>query len=182
MIAWVLLAVLAAAAVKTMFFSFRAQKPQDYAGQGPAFVLTEHLSGRMVSEGVIYGPTGRVESRFVATMVGEWTGNTGTLSEEFSYAGGRTQSRKWHLTLGEGNRFTATAADIEGVAEGEVSGPTLSMQYVITLPEDAGGHRLAVTDWLYLTQDGVILNRSQMRKFGLTVAELVATMRPAPAQ
>ena len=38
---------------------------------------------------------------------------------------------------------------------------------------------LDVTDWLYLAQNGVIVNRSEMRKFGIKVAELVATMRPA---
>ncbi|MCP4825901.1 MAG: DUF3833 domain-containing protein, partial [Shimia sp.] len=47
------------------------------------------------------------------------------------------------------------------------------------LTEEAGGHVLDVTDWMYHTGDGVIINRSQMRKFGIKVAELVATMRPA---
>ncbi|MEP5089448.1 MAG: DUF3833 family protein, partial [Paracoccaceae bacterium] len=31
----------------------------------------------------------------------------------------------------------------------------------------------------YLTEDGTILNKSEMRKFGIKVAELIATMRPA---
>lgn len=37
---------------------------------------------------------------------------------------------------------------------------------------------LDVADWLYLMETGTILNRSQMRKFGLRVDDLVATMRP----
>ena len=55
------------------------------------------------------------------------------------------------------------------------------MKYKIRLPEDAGGHVLSVVDWMYLVDNGTILNRSQMRKFGVKVAELVATMRPAQA-
>jgi hypothetical protein len=31
---------------------------------------------------------------------------------------------------------------------------------------------------MYLMQNGTIINRSQFRKFGIKVAELVATMRP----
>jgi hypothetical protein len=31
-------------------------------------------------------------------------------------------------------------------------------------------------------ENGTIINRSQFRKFGIKVAELVATMRPAGAQ
>ena len=52
------------------------------------------------------------------------------------------------------------------------------LKYTIELPGEAGGHRLDVTDWMYLTENGTIINRSEMRKFGFKVAELVATMRP----
>lgn len=51
------------------------------------------------------------------------------------------------------------------------------MLYRLKLPEDAGGHVLKTVDWMYLAPDGTIINRSQFRKFGIKVAELVATMR-----
>ena len=57
-------------------------------------------------------------------------------------------------------------------------GPALQLRYKFRLPEDAGGHVLDTTDWMYLTPNGTIVNRSQFRKFGIKVAELVATMRP----
>lgn len=173
----VLLLALAGWFAKTMLFSFRAQSPADYAGTGPAFSLTEHLSGRILSEGVIYGPMGRMTSSFVAEMVGEWDGDTGTLTENFTYSNGRTQQRKWYLTLGLDSTFTATADDIVGTAHGVVSGATVRMHYQIVLPQEAGGHTLTATDWLYLTGNGTIMNKSEMRKFGIKVAELVATMR-----
>ena len=173
-----LLLILAATLAKTLLMSFRAQNPEDYAGTSPAFSLKEHLSGTFASEGLIYGPKGRVTNSFVAEMVGTWDGDTGTLTEKFTYSNGREQNRKWFLKLGEGNTFTATAEDIVGEAQGVVSGSTVSMQYQIVLPPEAGGHTLTATDWLYLTQDGVIMNKSEMRKFGLKVAELIATMRP----
>ena len=52
------------------------------------------------------------------------------------------------------------------------------MRYKLRLAEDAGGHVLDVVDWLYLMENGTIVNRSQMRKFGIKVAELVASIRP----
>lgn len=176
-----LLLVLLALFAKSRFLSFQAQSPEDYADTGPAFVLKTHLSGPILSEGLIYGPTGKMTNSFVARMVGEWDGDSGTLSEEFTYSNGKQQSRKWFLKLGEGNTFTATADDIVGVARGTVSGATIKMEYKIRLPEDAGGHTLSATDWLYLTENGVIMNKSEMRKFGIKVAELVATMRPDSA-
>lgn len=167
-------------AAKSMLFSFRAQTSADYADTGPAFSLKTHLNGQILSEGLIYGPTGKMTNSFVAKMVGEWDGDTGTLSEEFTYSNGKQQSRKWFLKLGESNTFTATADDIVGEAYGTVSGSTIKMEYQIILPKEAGGHTLSATDWLYLTENGVIMNRSEMRKFGIKVAELIATMRPDP--
>ncbi|UWR55341.1 DUF3833 domain-containing protein [Phaeobacter inhibens] len=159
-------------------FGFRSQRPQHYAGTGPDFDIRTHLSGEMISEGMIYGPMGRVVSRFVATMNGAWDGNTGTLSEDFSYASSGSQQRKWFLTMGEDGAFTATADDIIGTGEGQQSGATVRLTYRIRLPESAGGHVLDVTDWMYLMENGTIMNRSEMRKFGIKVAELVATIRP----
>ncbi|AHD08455.1 DUF3833 domain-containing protein [Phaeobacter gallaeciensis] len=159
-------------------FGFRSQRSQHYADTGPAFDIRTHLSGEMISEGMIYGPMGRVVSRFVATMNGTWDGNTGTLSEDFSYASSGTQQRKWFLTMGENGAFTATADDIIGTGEGQQSGAAVRLTYRIRLPESAGGHVLDVTDWMYLMENGTIMNRSEMRKFGIKVAELVATIRP----
>lgn len=166
-------------AVRRFRFSFAGQSPARYAGTEPAFDLRTHLGGAMISEGVIFGPTGAVTSRFVAEMNGNWEGATGRLSESFRYASGKTQERAWTITVHEGGRFTATAPDIVGAAQGVVSGATARLTYRLRLPESAGGHVLDVVDWMYLAPDGVILNRSQMRKFGVKLAELVATIRPA---
>lgn len=176
-----MLLAMAGVVTKSMFLSFRAQRPADYSGTGPAFSLKQHLSGRIRSEGVIYGPTGRMANSFVAEMHGEWEGDKGSLAEHFIYSNGSEQHRKWHLTLGRDNTFTATADDIVGVATGIVSGATVRLKYRIVLPPQAGGYRLAVTDWMYLTRDGAIMNKSEMRMFGFKVAELNATMRTCPA-
>ncbi len=159
------------------FFSFDAQKVEDYAGTEPIFNVNEVLNGRMLTEGMIYGFNGRVSSRFTAVMNVTWDGDTGVMSEDFKYATGRTQQREWTITLGENGAFTATAPDIEGVAEGQVMGAVARLTYTIILPEDAGGHKLNVVDWMYLMENGVVMNRSEFRKFGIKVAELVATFR-----
>jgi len=57
----------------------------------------------------------------------------------------------------------------------------VQLKYKIQLPESAGSHVLDTTDWMYLAPNGTIVNRSQFRKFGIKVAELVATMRPKEA-
>ncbi|MDQ2095480.1 DUF3833 domain-containing protein [Rhodalgimonas zhirmunskyi] len=159
-------------------FSFVAQRPEHYADTGPTFDPRTLLNGVVRSEGMIYGPTGRVTSRFVMQMHGRWDGPTGILTEDFTYATGRTQHREWTLVQQGDGRLSATAPDIIGEGEGIVSGSSLRLSYRIRLPDDVGGHVLDVVDWLYLMPNGMILNRSQMRRFGITLAELVASMRP----
>lgn len=159
------------------FASFRAQKPADYAGQSPQFDLRAHLKGPILCEGVIYGPLGRVSSRFVAEMEATWEGDVGRMTEDFRYDSGATQRREWRLTLGPGGTVRADAEDVVGAGKGWISGPSVLLRYRIRLPENAGGHVLDTTDWMYLCDNGTIINRSQFRKFGIKVAELVATMR-----
>ncbi|PKP84942.1 MAG: DUF3833 domain-containing protein [Alphaproteobacteria bacterium HGW-Alphaproteobacteria-2] len=167
------------AALAARFWSFRAQRPEDYAGKGPAFDIRERLNGPILAEGVIYGPTGRVTSRFVAEMHARWQGDKGEMTERFHYDTGTTQERRWTLRVGEGGRIRAEAPDIIGAGEGVQQGPAVKLCYRIRLPEQAGGHVLDVTDWMYLMENGTIINRSQFRKYGFKVGELVATMREA---
>lgn len=166
--------------LKMRFTGFHTQKPSDFTGQGPNFDPRMHLNGPILCEGVIYGPLGRVSSRFVAHMEGIWDGNRGVLNETFRYSNGAVQIRQWRLTCGNDGTMKAEANDLVGVGRGFVQGPTAQMLYNIRLPADSGGHVLKVNDWMYLAENGTIMNRSQFSKFGFTVAELVATMRPMP--
>ena len=174
--------VLVVLAMKSRFIGFRSQNPAAFAGKGPQFDLRQHLNGPILCEGVIYGPTGHVTSRFVADMVGTWDGNVGTLREKFRYDSGAVQERCWTLSLGNDGRIRAEAPDVVGTGAGMVEGPAVQMNYKIKLDASAGGHVLTVTDWMYLMENGTIMNRSQFTKFGITVAELVATMRRVPSQ
>ncbi len=175
----VLLAVVTVA-LCSRFASFQAQAPADYS-DGPQFDMRERFNGPIECEGVIYGPTGRVTSRFVANFDAKWEGNTGTVTERFKYDSGNVQDRQWIFTLGNDGSIRAEAGDLVGTGIGQQHGSAVNLNYDIQLTQDAGGHVLSVNDWMYLMENGTIMNRSQFRKYGIKVAELVATMRPANA-
>ena len=167
-------------ALARRWVGFTAQTPADFEGKGPAFDPRRHLNGPILCEGVVYGPLGRVASRFVADMKGSWDGNVGTLTEDFRYDSGMEQARCWTLQLGNDGGLRGRAPDLVGEARGQVAGPAVMLRYRIRLDKAAGGHELDVTDWMYLMENGTIMNRSQFFKWGIKVAELVATMRPKP--
>jgi len=173
--------VIFAVVLRSRYASFMAQTSADYA-DGPAFNIREVFKGPIECEGVIYGPTGRITSRFEADFVASWDGNIGTVKEEFRYDSGTVQHRQWTFTLGNDGTIEARAPDVIGVGSGKQHGSAVMLKYNIKLTKDAGGHVLSTTDWMYMTPNGNVMNRSQFRKFGIKVAELVATMRPKNAK
>lgn len=160
------------------FTGFAGQSSSDYA-DGPVMDIRQVLNGRIACDGVIYGPFGKVAARFVGDFYAEWDGNSGTMTEEFTYDNGTKQTRKWTLRVSDDGTIVADAPDLFGQGTGKQQGSALNLRYNIRLTEAAGGHVLSVTDWLYLLPNGHIVNRSEFRKFGIKVGELVATMRPA---
>lgn len=173
--------MLALVLIRERWAGFSAQRPEDYARGTPRFDLREHLNGAIRCEGVIYGPLGRVASRFSGDFEASWQGNRGVMREHFDYDSGNSQDREWRLELGNDGSIRAEADDLVGQGHGQQTGSAARLNYRIRLPKEAGGHVLSVTDWMYLAPGGVVVNRSQFRKFGITVAELVATMRRVEA-
>lgn len=169
--------MIALTALYQRYASFSAQTASDYTDEGPRLDLRRHLNGPIRCEGVIYGPLGRVTSRFSGDFDARWDGNRGVMKEHFRYHSGNTQDREWRLELGNDGTIRADADDLVGQGAGQQSGPTVQLRYKIRLPEEAGGHVLSVSDWMYVTPGGTIVNRSQFRKWGIKVAELVATMQ-----
>jgi len=175
------LALAALKAIKS-FWSFRAQSTSDYATSASTGSLRDVLSGKFEAHGLIYDHTGRVKSRFIAEIDGAFDAEGGTLLEHFSYQSGAKDQRRWTIAFDpDGRRFTATAPDVIGDGHGEHVGDAVRMTYRLKLPKRTGGHVLNVVDWLYVMPDGAIANRSEMRKFGIKVAELVAVFRPVEA-
>jgi hypothetical protein len=171
------LVILVILALRRRFADFMGQTADDYAEGIPQFDMRQHLNGPMECDGVIFGPLGRVTSTFEADFDISWEGNICTMKEEFRYQDGSTQYREWRIELDGGGNFEAFAQDVPGKGRGEVAGPAVLFHYPIKLPEDAGGYTLKAFDCMYLTKNGTVVNRSQFRKFGFRVAELVATIR-----
>jgi hypothetical protein len=118
--------ILGLQAVIRRFWSFKAQVPSDYVEGQPQFDLRRHLNGPILCEGVIYGPLGRVTSRFVGEFDAQWDGNSGVMKERFTYDNGSVQDREWHLRLGNDGSIKATAPDVVGTGTGTQTLPGVS--------------------------------------------------------
>ncbi|MEM1160565.1 MAG: DUF3833 domain-containing protein [Pseudomonadota bacterium] len=157
-----------------------SQSIEDYSNEQPKLDIRTYLSGPLSASGIVFDRAGKADLRFVADITGTWEGNTGTLDETFRYSDGRTDERIWTITFSDDKNFTATAGDVVGEAVGIQDGNTVNMSYVLRLPRGDSTIDLDMDDWLYLNEDGTLINRTLMSKFGVRVGELFVTFRKLP--
>jgi hypothetical protein len=148
-----------------------------YADMKPAFNLQEYFTGPIKGWGIVQDRSGNIVRRFDVVMVGSWEANNGTLVEDFTYYDGKTQQRIWHITaLGDG-RYEGRADDVIGKADSSTIGNVGHWTYMMDVPVGNTSYRLRFNDWMWAMHDGVLMNRSYMKKFGFTVGEVTIFMQ-----
>ncbi|MFZ6766793.1 DUF3833 domain-containing protein [Undibacterium sp. Di26W] len=147
-------------------------EPTRYTNEKPALDLQTYFNGKLDAWGMFQDRSGAIVKRFTVTITCQWTGDIGTLDEDFSYADGSKQRRIWTLKKLGPDRFSGTAADVVGEAQGVVSGNTLHWNYVLALPVDGSVYNVDFDDTMVLMDEQVMLNRAIMRKFGVELGSV----------
>jgi len=140
--------------------------------------LEEYFDGRTIAYGQFNDRFGTVRRRFEVVIDGTWDGDTLTLVEDFTYADGSTEERIWHLrktgAVGADQAWEGTAEGVQGIAIGEERGDTFNWRYQIDLPvPDGDTLRVDFDDWTWLLEDGRLLNRAYMSRFGVELGEVL---------
>ncbi len=148
-----------------------------YKGSEPPLDLKEYFSGPIKAWGVVQDRKGHVTRKFDISLVGTWEGDTGTLEELFDYYDGKTQKRTWTIKKLTDKSYEGSAGDIIGKATGNLEGNAMRWAYVMDLDVGNKTYRITFDDWMFLMNDGVLINRSYLKKFGITVAELTIFMQ-----
>lgn len=150
----------------------------DYYNESqPKADIKAYFNGPIKAWGIVQDWRGRMVNRFDVSMVGKWDGDVGTLEEEFTYYDGKKQKRVWTITKSKDGTYKGTAGDIIGEATGKTNGSAVYWNYTMDVPVDDTTYRLTFDDWMWQMNDGVLINRSYLKKFGITVAELTLFMK-----
>jgi hypothetical protein len=151
--------------------------PETYRAQTPTLDLATYFNGPLTAWGYFADRSGEVKRRFTVNMVGEWKGNQGTLTEDFDWSDGSRTQRIWHITRIDDHRYVGRADDVKGEASGTAYGNALQWRYTLLLPVDGKTYEVQFDDWMYLMNGEVMLNKSEMRKFGFKLGEVVIAFR-----
>jgi hypothetical protein len=146
--------------------------PSAYRGEKPALALESYFNGTIDGWGMFQDYSGKVVNRFTVRIDANWSGDRGTLDEDFTFADGTKQRRVWTIVRTAPDRYVGTAADVVGEAQGVQAGNAIRWNYVLALPVDGQVWHMNMDDWMFLVDEKTLLNRTAMRKFGLTVGEV----------
>ncbi len=96
-------------------------------------------------------------------------------NKDFTYSDGSKSKRVWTIQKTGGHLYSGTAADVVGKAQGESAGNAFQWKYTMDLPVDGTNYHVQFDDWMYLLDDGIMLNKSKMFKFGIYLGEVTLT-------
>lgn len=143
------------------------------AAAAPPLVLETFFPGRTVGEGVFTNSWTGSERRFSVVIEGSWDGRTLTLVEDFAYADGEKDRKTWQLERTGPGVYAGTREDVVGKARAWTDGKVVRLEYSVML----GGWTVDFSDVLALRDDGSLINRATVGKWGLRVGRVELVLR-----
>lgn len=136
-------------------------------------VLESFFAGRTVGHGVFVNSWTKSERRFHLVIDGTWDGRVLALAESYVYEDGLREQKSWRLQQTAPGVFTGMYDDTIGPASIWSDGPVVRLQYRLKL----AGIALDFDETMALRDDGTVVDRARVTKWGIPVGRLEVVMR-----
>ena len=172
--------LLAVGVLVTLFSGLSACAKRDIthlAERRPTLALEKFFEGRSVAYGIFEDRFGNLRRQFRVNLQGTVSGNRLVLDEQFLYEDGEKAQRIWTIdkldTGDDGTvRYEGQASDVEGRANGRVSGNGLNWSYDVALTMNGRELEVHFDDWIYRQSEDVAINRAYVSKFGVEIGSV----------
>ena len=136
-------------------------------------VLESFFAGRTRGDGVFTNSWTQSQRRFQVVIDGTWDGRVLALSESYDYADGLHEQKNWHLRQTAPGMFIGTYDDTIGTASIWSEGSAVRLRYRLRL----AGIALAFDETMAVRDDGCVIDRARVTKWGIPVGRLEVIMR-----
>lgn len=144
-----------------------------FAATEPALDPVRFFTGAVRSWGVLEDRAGQPTQIVTTECQGEAERPERLHMVQHLHVGTDKESvRDWRMQRIGPGRYQATANDMVGTATGEASGRAFHWQWVLATEPGNPIKRVTLDQWWYLLDDGSMLNRTTIRKLGVTLAEV----------
>ena len=150
-------------------------KLEDYKDKKPILKLEEYFNGKTIARGVFEDRFGNIKKSFKVFIDGSWDGKYLILKEDFIYDDGTKDYREWKLTKDQNNpnHYSGYADGVIGTASGSVSGNAFNWKYGFKLKVGNSTLNVKFDDWMFLQEDGYLINIAKVNKFGITLGRVI---------
>ena len=149
-----------------------------YENVTPEFNLESFFDGKVIAWGIVQNRSGEVVQRFKVDIDAYQQNGNLILDETFEYGVGEGPlTRVWTISKNADGSFTGNAGDIAGPATGTAHGNAFNFVYEMDLEVDGSTYRVNFDDWFWAFDDSSLMNRSYIKKFGITFAEVTIFMQ-----
>jgi hypothetical protein len=149
----------------------------EYRGSKPTFSFFDYFTGETKGWGIVQDRKGKVNRQFVVHITGEVDGETLTLFEQFTWRNGERTTRTWKIKKTGEHTFSGTAGDVVGNALGTTYGNVLNWKYPLIIETEGSTWKVSLDDWMFLLPDNVLLNKTEMSKFGIHLGDVTIAFR-----
>jgi hypothetical protein len=164
--------IIAAATLLALAGCSHPKHVSDFKNTTPPFDPLTFWTGRTTSWGVVENragaPTGTIQTDCLGTPEQGGLHLTQTLTE----SDGTTRHRDWHLRRTADGHYIATANDMSGPAEGTATGRAFHWNWVWETSPGNPLKNVTMHQWMFLLDNGSMLNRTVITKLGITVAQV----------
>ena len=150
-------------------------KITDFSKNKPQFKLEEYFNGKTEAWGMFHDRFGNLKRSFRVDIVGTLDSDILTLDEKFLYDDGEEDSRIWTIRILGDNKYSGEASDVVGKAMGISSGNALNWKYKLNLKVKDSTIMVDFDDWMFLQDKGVLINRAEVKKWGLNIGVVTIT-------
>ncbi len=142
-----------------------------FAGTKPVFDPIAFWAGHHRSWGVVENRAGGPTDTVATDCLGTPEPGGLHMVQTLTLGDGTVQHRDWHLQR-DGSGYVATANDMVGQAHGAAAGRVFHWRFVIALRPGNPLFNVTFDQWMYLLDDGSMMNRTTVRKLDVIVAEV----------
>ncbi len=138
------------------------------------------FTGHTRSWGVLEDRGGAPTDWLTTEALGEQADGVLAMHQTIRLGDGTVQHRDWRLHRTSPGRYEATANDMVGTAEGQASGRSFHWRFTIALSPGNPLKNVGFEQWMFLMDDGALVNRTVIRKLGVVVAEVTEQFTRTP--
>ncbi|MEM8839185.1 MAG: DUF3833 family protein [Pseudomonadota bacterium] len=147
-------------------------------GDSVPFTLEDYFVGKSVARGVFVSKIAGANRAFDVYLDGQFDGTILTLREDFVFADGEKDRKTWVFEKIADNQYRGTREDVVGDTLVTIKDNVARFSYLVEIKrKDKDPIKVRFKDKMILKEDGLLLNRARVSKFGFPIANVQVNFR-----